>query len=438
MQQAKIIDFPQTKASKREPRNRDRLNAGKSGRVYARGNKLWVDFHYLGDRVREPSGLDDNPANRTRLRKMLDLIVTEIDNKIFEFGKRFPHSSRLEHFIRLEGRNFRKDPKDVLFKGYVEKWWPEMRPGMSEGQARDYAAILRNHLLPYFGEISFSELRPVLFKKFLASLQGKRTPRGTPLAPKSMLNIFIPLRVIFKDACGEYGWNDLPDPFNGLNLPKVKRIRIHPFSTDEWSFLMKFMPTWYRPYFELAVQTGLRPSEQVALKWGAIDDRFMHIELSRVRNVEKTDLKTAESNRRLEIRPSIGKVLDQQKTLLAGCQSPYVFLNTQGGPVSQVTLREVWVTAMKKSGLPFRRMYETRHTFASWALAAGESPEWVARTLGHVNTSMVYKTYGRYIPNLTRHDGSAFEGLLAGTKKEAGKLDRHNRRHNAPNPACLE
>ncbi len=29
--------------------------------------------------------------------------------------------------------------------------------------------------------------------------------------------------------------------------------------------------------------------------------------------------------------------------------------------------------------------------------------------LGHVDTSMVYKTYGRYIPNLTRADGSALE-----------------------------
>jgi integrase len=42
-------------------------------------------------------------------------------------------------------------------------------------------------------------------------------------------------------------------------------------------------------------------------------------------------------------------------------------------------------------------------------LAAGESPEWVAKTLGHVDTSMIYKTYGRYIPNLTRKDGSAFD-----------------------------
>lgn len=75
------------------------------------------------------------------------------------------------------------------------------------------------------------------------------------------------------------------------------------------------------------------------------------------------------------------------------------------------------MTAMRKSGLQFRRMYETRHTFASWALGSGESPEWVARTLGHVNTSMVYKTYGRYIPNLTRRDGSALEGMVAQLQK---------------------
>jgi integrase len=84
---------------------------------------------------------------------------------------------------------------------------------------------------------------------------------------------------------------------------------------------------------------------------------------------------------------------------------------------SQVTIREVWVTALRRSGLPFRRMYETRRTFASWVLASGESPEWVARSLGHVNTSMVYKSYGCYIPNLTRRDGSALEGMAAQLQK---------------------
>jgi len=102
--------------------------------------------------------------------------------------------------------------------------------------------------------------------------------------------------------------------------------------------------------------------------------------------------------------------------------------------VSFTFLREVWARVFKKIDIRYRRMYETRHTFASWAPAAGETPEWVARTLGHVDTSMVYRTYGRHIPNLTRQDGSAFERqYMAGIteKKQTWTQNRHNFRHNA-------
>ena len=54
---------------------------------------------------------------------------------------------------------------------------------------------------------------------------------------------------------------------------------------------------------------------------------------------------------------------------------------------------------------------------------AGRSPEWVARTLGHVNTAMVYRTYSRYIPNLTRKDGSAFERQYADATREEKQPD---------------
>lgn len=45
-------------------------------------------------------------------------------------------------------------------------------------------------------------------------------------------------------------------------------------------------------------------------------------------------------------------------------------------------------------------------------LAAGESPEWIAMVLGHANTSMLFRVYSRFVPNLTRQDGQAFNGLL--------------------------
>jgi hypothetical protein len=75
-------------------------------------------------------------------------------------------------------------------------------------------------------------------------------------------------------------------------------------------------------------------------------------------------------------------------------------------------------------------MYECRHTFAPSALVAGKTPEWVARTLGHVDTSVVYKTYGRYIPNLTRQDGSAFEKLYSESTSISVDTNRHNLGHN--------
>ena len=50
----------------------------------------------------------------------------------------------------------------------------------------------------------------------------------------------------------------------------------------------------------------------MALKWSAIDDRFIHIELSRVRKLEKADLKTEQSIRRIELRPHILKTLERQ------------------------------------------------------------------------------------------------------------------------------
>ncbi|MEY8212807.1 MAG: integrase, partial [Gammaproteobacteria bacterium] len=62
--------------------------------------------------------------------------------------------------------------------------------------------------------------------------------------------------------------------------------------------------------------------------------------------------------------------------------------------------------------LKARRPYQSRHTAATLWLAAGENPEWIARQMGHTTTEMLFRIYSRYVPNLTRQDGSAFERLL--------------------------
>ena len=59
---------------------------------------------------RESTGLTDNPQNRVKVRKQLDLVIAEIENGVFEFSKRFPKSNKKAVFNELEGKTFSKTP----------------------------------------------------------------------------------------------------------------------------------------------------------------------------------------------------------------------------------------------------------------------------------------------------------------------------------------
>jgi integrase len=59
-------------------------------------------------------------------------------------------------------------------------------------------------------------------------------------------------------------------------------------------------------------------------------------------------------------------------------------------------------------------------------LASGENPEWIARQLGHSNTEMLFTKYSKFVPNLTRQDGSAFESFLENNINENNSETKEN------------
>lgn len=94
-------------------------------------------------------------------------------------------------------------------------------------------------------------------------------------------------------------------------------------------------------------------------------------------------------------------------------KSKFVFCKADGKAFNYQTISRIISEPMlQRLNFKSRNPYQTRHTFAALLLAAGKSPEWIAQQMGHSNTTMFFHVYSRYVPNLTRQDGSAFERYI--------------------------
>lgn len=75
--------------------------------------------------------------------------------------------------------------------------------------------------------------------------------------------------------------------------------------------------------------------------------------------------------------------------------------------------KTMWQPALKRAGVLYRIPYQTRHTYASTLLSAGENPLWVAQQMGHKDWGMIRKRYGRYIQEIDSSAGSKIMQLWA-------------------------
>jgi len=72
---------------------------------------------------------------------------------------------------------------------------------------------------------------------------------------------------------------------------------------------------------------------------------------------------------------------------------------------------QIYKWAIKKAGVRYRYPYQTRHTYASMMLSAGEHPMWVAKQMGHRDWTMIARRYGRWMPDADASAGSRAEAL---------------------------
>lgn len=66
---------------------------------------------------------------------------------------------------------------------------------------------------------------------------------------------------------------------------------------------------------------------------------------------------------------------------------------------AQEVRSSAWLPLFKKTNVPYRNLYQTRHTYASMMVSGGEYFPWVSSQMGHETLLMTARYYVRWLPN---------------------------------------
>ena len=375
-------------------------------RARPKTGKLFFDFRYRGERCREQTALDDTPANRRKARQVLERIEAEITLGTFDYARYFPNSPLAAQFAQKARETAGHTPR---LRDFADTWFEEMKVQWRKTHQETVYLTLRKYILPEFGDKEVGQITRVELLEFRSSLAKVSNNRGKPLSTTRINHVMLPLRMMLNEAANRH---DFVSPYHGIKSLKVPRSDVAPFTLDEVKRILQAVRTDFQPYYTVRFFTGLRTGEIDGLQWQYVDfeRRQILVRQAWVKG-ELVYTKNDGSFRTVEMSQLVYEALKEQHKVTG--DKTWVFCSRDGTPLSHnnVTQR-IWYPLLRHLSLAKRRPYQTRHTAATLWLAAGESPEWIARQMGHSTTEMLFRVYSRFVPNLTRQDGSAFERLL--------------------------
>lgn len=377
----------------------------------ARSGRLYIDFRYHGQRYRESTSIADTPANRKKFAVLLKKMEAEITLGTFNYHKYFPGGKSAEKFQTKKQRLEVGIQTLQSFETFAEVWFAEKQVEWRKSYKDTVRNSLDKHILPYFEGKNLEEIDKASimgFRAHLTVLQGRA--EGSTLSASRVNHIMTPFRMIITEGADRFSFQN---PWQNIKSLKEPRTNVEPFTIQEVQLILDKVRKDYHAYYTTRFFTGMRSSEVDGLLWKYIDfDRKQILVREALVRNRMVGTKTDGSTRDIDMNSIVYEALIKHKEV-AGDRSPYVFSGKRGKPLyNRNVTRRVWYPLLRYLGLTLRRPYQTRHTAATLWLAAGEAPEWIARQMGHTTTEMLFRVYSRYVPNLTRQDGSAFELLL--------------------------
>lgn len=272
------------------------------------------------------------------------------------------------------------------------------------GTLRSYEIHFRLRIEPAIGGLPFYRVRRV----DLQDLVDRQVAAGT--APPTIAVMLGAIGAVYGRAVQR---DELDvSPVLGVKLPAIRNGRDRFASPGEAVALLAAVPDRDRSVWAAAMYGGLRRGELQALCWEDVDLDAGTLEVARGWDREgPTDTKNRDRRR-----VPIAAVLREQLVAQRLRQAPgvdLVFGLNRFHPFSAERLQDRADEAWKAAGLERLTLHSCRHTFASFAIAAGVNAKALSTYLGHSSISITLDRYGHLMPGNEAEAAGLLDAYLA-------------------------
>ena len=278
----------------------------------------------------------------------------------------------------------------------------------SQSRPTTYAAhhyVFKNHILPGLGDIPLAELTSEMVGDFLEERRrfGNHRPGSSGLGEETMRHIHRLLQQCLDQAMRDGLISENPaKAFHYRKSTTVKANIMTPLEMED--YLDAAERLGYLPMFMLALTTGLRQSELIALKWSDLDIESRTLTIAENRAVVRRELvEYGSQTRSIRLTPEVVDLLVMEHSKHPS--SPLMFMHpaTQR-PYSPQMVRRMHNEIIKETGLDHIRFTDLRHTCAVLSLRNGMETKELARMLGHYRPSITRQDYEPYLLYTARKD----------------------------------
>ena len=284
-----------------------------------------------------------------------------------------------------------------IFFDYAQDWLNSLQ--IEESTRKNYRGTMQNYWVPHLAHLPLDAISPVLMRKIVNATEWTSPVRrkGAVRLVTSLFNQAVSDELITRN------------PARSIPATRVVKRELDPFSRLEADEVISKLyevtsglQTIYACFFEFSFYTGMRPGEAMALRWSEVDTRNRTARVCRIWLYGKIQERTkTKSSREVLLNDRALQALEKAR-LLTAARSDYVFAPEGSGEKSELYVRSetgpkrYWLLALRKLGMRHRRMYDTRHTYATMCLMSGMNPAFIAAQLGH-SVQILLSTYARWI-----------------------------------------